>query len=48
MMYKLQYSNSFTVVEEFFFPSKALCYWKKKQLINQGTHAMGAFKIVKL
>lgn len=47
-MYKLQYSNSFTVVEEFFFPSKALCQWKKKQLLNQGTHTMGTFNIIQL
>jgi len=47
-MYRLQYYNSSTVVEEFFFPSKALCLWKKKQLLNQGSHTMGTFKIIKL
>lgn len=47
-MYRLQYLNSSIVVEEFFFPSKALCQWKKKQLLNQGSHRLGTFKIIKL
>lgn len=48
MMFVLQYSNSSIVIEEFFFPTKALCLWKKKQLINQGTHNMGVFNIKQL
>jgi hypothetical protein len=48
MMFVLQYSNSSIVIEEFFFPTKALALWKKKQLINQGTHKMGVFNIKQL
>ena len=45
-MYNLMYiMNGSTVVESFTFPSKALCLWKKKQLLNQGTHKQGVFKI---
>jgi hypothetical protein len=47
-MYTLQYLNGSTVVESFFFPSKALCNWKKKQLLNQGSHRLGTFKIKSL
>ena len=47
-MYRLMYMNSSSVVEEFSFPSKALCIWKRNQLINQGSHKMGTFKIIKL
>jgi hypothetical protein len=47
-MYLLQYLNGSTVVESFTFSSKALCNWKKKQLINNGTHRLGSFKIKSL
>lgn len=48
-MFVLQYIvNGSTVLESFTFPSKALCNWKKNQLINNRTHTMGSFKIVKL
>lgn len=44
-MYQLQYVNGSKIIESFTFPSRALCLWKKKQLINQGTHKQGVFKI---
>jgi hypothetical protein len=45
-MYQLQYIvNDSKVIESFTFTSRALCLWKKKQLINQGTHKQGVFKI---
>jgi len=37
--------NGSIIIESFTFPSKALCLWKKKQLLNQGTHKQGVFKI---
>lgn len=47
-MWCLQYIvNGSLVIESFMFPNKALCYWKKNQLISQGTHKSGVFKIVK-
>lgn len=48
VMYQLQYLNGSTVVESFNFYNKALCLWKKKQLLNQGTHKSGVFKIKSL
>jgi hypothetical protein len=48
-MFVLQYIvNGSTVVESFTFYNKALCLWKKKELINQGTHKLGVFKIKSL
>ena len=48
-MFTLQYIvNGSTVMESFTFPNKALCYWKKNQLLNQGTHKLGVFKIKNL
>lgn len=47
-MFVLQYIvNGSTVLESFTFPSKALCAWKKNQLINNGSHKLGTFKIIK-
>ena len=48
IMYSLQYIlNGSTVVESFTFPNRALCVWKKNQLLTQGTHKQGVFKIKK-
>lgn len=48
-MYVLQYIyNDTDVSEEYFYPTKALCLWKKKQLIEMGTHLLGKFKIKKI
>jgi hypothetical protein len=47
-MFILEYLNGSTVIESFRFSTKALCYWKKNQLINQGSHKMGIFKIKSL
>ena len=48
-MFVLQYIvNGSTVVESFTFPSKALCLWKRNQLLNQGSHKMGTFNIKQL
>jgi hypothetical protein len=40
MTYKLTYANS----ESWYFPSRALCLWKKKQLIATGNY-LREFKI---
>ena len=47
-VYKLSYWVGSTIVESTFFPTKALALWKKKELLNQGTHKQGVFKIIKL
>ena len=47
-MYQLQYLNGSIVMESFTFSSKALCNWKKNQLINNGTHRLGSLKIKSL
>ena len=44
-MYRLEYYNSTTLLESYVFPSKALCLWKKKQLMSNG-YTLGSFKIV--
>lgn len=45
-MYKLMYiMNDSTVVESFIFHSRELAQWKKNQLLNQGSHRLGTFKI---
>ena len=44
-MYRLEYHNSVKLIESFTFPSKALCLWKKKQLMSNG-YTQGCFKIV--
>lgn len=44
-MYKLEYYNSTTLLESYVFPSKALAFWKKKQLMSKG-YTQGVFKIV--
>jgi hypothetical protein len=40
MTYKLTYAN----IETWYFPSRALCKWKKKQLIATGNYSR-EFKI---
>ena len=47
-MFRLSYIVGSTVVESYTFPNKALCYWKKNQLFNQGSHKLGTFKINKV
>jgi hypothetical protein len=44
-MYRLEYRNSVELIESYTFPSKALCLWKKKQLMSNG-YTLGSFKIV--
>lgn len=44
-MYALEYHIGDRVVEKYTFPTKALCNWKKKQLIYNGTHVTGTFMI---
>jgi len=46
-MFRLSYSIGSTVVESYNFPNRALAVWKKKNLILQGTHKLGIFKIKK-
>lgn len=47
-MYVLQYIyNGKDVSEEYEFNTYALCVWKKKQLISQGQHILGTWKIKK-
>lgn len=48
MTYQLQYViNGSTICETYYFPNMALCYWKKNQLMAQGSHKYGVFKIIK-
>jgi hypothetical protein len=35
-------------MESTIFPNKQLALWKKKKLVNQGTHKQGVFKIKKV
>ncbi len=44
-MHRLEYYNNTRLLESFVFPSKALCLWKKKQLMSNG-YTQGVFKIV--
>ena len=44
-MYKLSYCSGKTVIQSWTFPSKALCYWKKSELLNQGLCTVGKFKV---
>jgi len=46
-MWKLAYSNGSTIVESYFFPTKALAYWKKRQLVYGGSHRESGFIITK-
>ena len=45
-MYKLEYYTGNKLVESYIFPTRALCMWKKKQLVD--THVLGEFKISKV
>jgi hypothetical protein len=47
-MYKLIYLHGTRIVESYEFPTKALAFWKRNQLIGQRTHLSGTFKIEKL
>jgi hypothetical protein len=44
-MYKLSYCSGKTVIQSWTFPSKALCYWKKSELLNKGLCTVGKFKV---
>lgn len=44
-MYALEYYNGGKLIESYKYPTKALCEWKKKQLIYNGTHVAGTFMI---
>ena len=44
-MYILEYLNNNRVLESYPFPTKALCLWKKKQLVYNGTHTIERFRI---
>lgn len=47
-MWILEYIiNDSEVRETYTFPNKALCNWKKNQLLNEGTHVYGKFNIRK-
>jgi hypothetical protein len=45
VMYKLSYYSGKAVIQSWTFPSKALCYWKKSELLNQGLCVVGKFKV---
>ena len=48
-MWILEYIvNDSEVRESYTFPNKALCYWKKNQFVNSGTHSSGKFRIRKI
>ena len=44
-MYKLSYYSGKLVIQSWTFPSKALCYWKKSELLNKGLCTVGKFKV---
>jgi hypothetical protein len=44
-MYILEYINGNKVLESYPFQTKALCLWKKKQLLYNGTHIAERFRI---
>lgn len=46
-MYVLEYYNGTKLIESYKYPTKALCEWKKKQLLYNGTHKLGTFSIGK-
>lgn len=47
-MWILEYIvNDSDIWESYTFPTRALCYWKKNTLENQGTHTYGKFRIRK-
>ena len=45
VMYKLSYYSGKSVIQSWTFPSKALCYWKKSELLNKGLCTVGKFKV---
>jgi hypothetical protein len=47
-MFRLEYWIGNSIIEYYVFPNKVLSLWKRKSLINQGTHSMGTFKINKV
>lgn len=47
-MYVLEYYNGNKLIESYKYPTKALCMWKKKQLLYNNTHTMGTFSISKI
>jgi len=47
-MYRLCYYYEDRLSEAYDYHTKALCYWKKKQLRAAGTHIYGRFVIEKI
>ena len=45
MTYQLQYVNG-SICETYYFYNMALCYYKRNQLVAQGSHNKNKFKII--
>ena len=48
MTFKLTYYVGPKVLQEWYFHSKALAYWKKRNLIETGRFQYGKFKVTPL
>lgn len=46
MAFKLIYKVGDKVVQEWYFPNKQLCNWKKLECIKSGQYKLGIFKII--